>query len=237
LGEHVTKCGELVIDLDAQGLEGLLVELLCVGMEAVWGVGGGESIKEVLDGVEGGGSPLLKDGMSEAVRVRKFAVGGEDGGEPFEGIGVEDVGGGELGGAVHAHVEGLIVEAEGEAAVWFVEVVRGDAEVGKDAVDGGLVVEEEEVGEEAEVGIDEGEAGVVECVGHGVVVMVEGEELTVAPKLVEDKGGVSTGAEGEVYVDAVGSDVESLHGLLEEYGEVVRGGEVFHGGKGKGYFE
>ena len=87
---------------------------------------------EVVNGVV---LALPDHGGGDLAREPLLAVLAEHPGQLLGRVGVEDVGGGRAGGAVHAHVERRVLGV-GEAALADVELHRGDAEVEEDGVHG-----------------------------------------------------------------------------------------------------
>ena len=145
-------------------------------------------------------------------------------------VGVEDVGGGRAGGAVHPHVERRVLGV-GEAALADVELHRGDAEVEEHRVDrveaevvedvGQLVVDRVHAGEPvAEAG--QPLAGQVE--GRGVAVDADHPGQLAAG---QHRLGVAAQAEGRVDHDralVVEGRRQEGHDPVEEDGDVGGGG-------------
>ena len=104
-----------------------------------------------------------------------LAVQAEDALQVFHPVGVHDVGGGHLTARIHPHVQRGVLETEREAALRRVELVRGHAQVGEDAVEADAIVPGV-VLDETEVVVHQGQALVVRCVQHGVPVTIEGDD-------------------------------------------------------------
>ena len=209
--EHVGALGEeggeglhLLVHLDAEGLEhlGEHFVLLAAGQAA------GEGLFELGGGLDGFALSCHDDVGGEAVGVLHLAVEAEDAGQLGLVVSVDDGGG--VGGVAlaHPHVESPL-EAGGEAFLGGVELVRRHSEVGDDAVDFVVMVELDEVFEVAEVLRDEGEPLVVDDVVGGVLVLVEGVQMAGGEPL-HDGAGMSAAAEGDVGIDSLGTEVQSL---------------------------
>jgi hypothetical protein len=108
---------------------------------------------------------------------------------------------------VHPHVQRAI-EAEAEAAVPGVELVAAHTQVGQQAVDGQRLQEAQVVLQPTEVGTDQREAIVLWSVGPGVAITVEDDQPALWTEDLENGPAVSAASEGDVYVDAVGADVQ-----------------------------
>ena len=166
--EHITERAEFIVDLDTQGLE---------ESREFFGPLGGYT--RGGDEVFGSENRLLAARPAEVFRdsasAVEFAVEVEDAREVFFGIGIDDVGGGALGGLVHPHVERRR-EAETEAAFGTIEMVEADAEVGEQSVDSGDAVVIEPVAEVSEVTMHESPPRVVDGIGERIGILVEREE-------------------------------------------------------------
>ena len=141
LGEHCAQGADLVVDLDAQGLEELS-HLLFLLTRVDKGLYHGQQVGGGLDGCLGA---CLVDGLGYAPGLRHLAVEFQDLRQPLNGVGVDDLGGGETGVAVHAHVQGSLRKTERETALLVVEMVKAHPQVGQHAVNGLHVVKAHEI--------------------------------------------------------------------------------------------
>ena len=170
--EEFLQRTHFLVHLDAEGLVDLREDLV-LGSFREHGGDGGVELPARADGLLGAG---FRDEAGHPAGTVHFAVEAEDLLEAFRRLFVEEVGGGPGGGGVHPHVQ-RGVETEGEAALRRVELVRGNAQVGENAVElhaflAGVVLDE------TEIVVDEGEAAVLNGRGlYGVHVTVEGDDL------------------------------------------------------------
>ena len=130
-------------------------------MRRAWNVRSGNGGLDHPDQPGRGGERLLlalaNDGGGDASGEAFLAVGLEDAGELAVRVRVEHLGRGDAGRLVHPHVERRVV-AVGEAALRFVELERGDAEVEQDAVCDTVGVLGDDVGDLVVDGVDTEEA-------------------------------------------------------------------------------
>ena len=92
--------------------------------------------------------------------------------------------------------------------------MRGNPEVGDDAVDPALMVKLYEVLKVTEVLRNEGEALIVDDIGAGVLVLVKGIKVSGAEPF-HNGPRVSAATEGDVGIYAFGLDVQAFNALVQ----------------------
>jgi hypothetical protein len=229
-GQRAGQHTELVVDLDAQGLERPL------GGVAPGAPGGGrDGVADQLGQPGGAGErlpgPLPLDGGGDPAGEALLAVDPEHPGQVAAGVGVHDVGRGAGAAGVHPHVQrgvGGVAEAAGRP----VQLQRGDAEVEQHPLHLRDAQVGQHVGELVEDGGHQGRpvaaAGGREPgggLGAGVGVAVQADQSQ--PRVGTQQGQRVTGqAEGAVDEDgAVGVEGggQQLGHPVEEDGDVQRG--------------
>ena len=168
--------------------------------------------------------PRGDDRAGDAAALAFLAVVVEHVGDVFLARGVEEVGRA-LAVLAHAHVERALGR-EGEAARRLVELHRGDADVHRHAVDAGDPGFGERGDHLRKAPRVEHEArrllaglGPLASGGNGVGIAVESVDRRPA---LEDRAGVSAGAERGVDNEVAGPRVERGDHLVEEDGDVRR---------------
>jgi len=92
--------------------------------------------------------------------------------------------------------------------------MHGNAQVGEYAIDLWYIVVIEPMGDEGKIGRDEREPVVVDDVLLGIFVLVKSEEFAVLGEMLEDGTGVPAAAEGGIYINTVGLNVEVLYAFI-----------------------
>jgi hypothetical protein len=126
-------------------------------------------------------------------------------------------------GAAHAHVERPVV-AEREAAFGLIELHRGDAEIEQDAIDRVMAEIAGDLPEIGEAIFDKREPACggfdqVEAARDRAAVAVDADHARARD--LQDRAGVSAGAERTVDVDAAFARVERVGNLTSEHGNVT----------------
>ncbi len=212
---------QLVVDGDAQGLEGAGGRVdAAAGAADGPGHHGGQLRRR---GDRAGGD----DGAGDAPAGRLLAEPPDDVGEVCFAVGVDYFVGGEGLAVVEAHVQGRL-HLEAEAALLVGELVGGQAQVEQDAVDGHEVRLLADGRQVAEVGLDEQgrvgeglESGAGGLQGGGVG--VDAEEQTTGGGGLQNGQGVATAAHRAVYVSAAGLDSQVTQDLVRHNRSVVLG--------------
>src|SRR5258708_4989054 len=72
-----------------------------------------------------------------------------------------------------------------------------------------------------EVMRQKGDAGVIRQIAAGIAVLVKGEELPLWPQSFEYSPGVAATAKGQIGIDSVGPDGESIERLFQENRQMI----------------
>ena len=228
---------ELLVDLDAQRLEGLLGRVALLVQGRRW-LGGPDDLHELPGGRQLPLLARLHDPAGDALGEALLAPVAQDPPQVLLRVLHDDVPGRELGRGVHAHVQRSVIGV-GEAAFALVELHGGDAEVEEDAVGGleaglgegvldlvvGGVDREEAIGPRLQaapgqaqglgVAVDAHQADVREAAQDGFAVPAHAE------RGVDDDGGgalqgggqqVQAGFEQDGDVPVAGGALEIVHG-------------------------
>ena len=206
-GDGALEHAELVVDLDAQRLEGPLGRVARAGALHLHRDRLAHELDEAGGHGPGGDIALGDDPLSDAAGEALIAVLAQHASEVLDRVGVQDVSRGHAGRRIHAHVE-RGVDRIGEAARGLVELHRGDAEVKEDPLHRSDAEIGEHLGHRVVDGVHErdairpcGEALPRDLQGGGVA--VESDE-SAGGDGVEDGGAVTAEAEGGVDEDGTG---------------------------------
>jgi hypothetical protein len=113
------------------------------------------------------------------------------------------------------------VEAEREATVLVVEVVKRHPQIGQDAVDTVDTVVAQKIFQEGKVAVYKCKPAVGDAVAVGVHVLVHAVEPARGPQARQQLAAVAAAAEGHVNIGAAGLDVEPRHALLQQCRNVI----------------
>jgi len=219
--EEFLEGAEFVVHGDAEGLEDECGGIALATRRRVAGDEVGE-FEGAGDGVVDAG---FGDDVGELPGAVFLAILAEDAGQFLDAGGVDDFGGGTSAGGIHAEVEGAVF-LEGEAAVGFVELMAGDAEVDEDAIEAADADFGEDLGEVAEVAVQGAEliteGSEAMCGGlEGGVILVHADD---AGAEFEDGFGVAAAAEGAIEEELAGAGFEGGEDFIQKDRDMVECG-------------
>ena len=216
-----------MVHLNAQGLKhtGQILLLPIAGHHRF------DHLQQVVDGTESLLLPARHDGGCQPSPIFQFAVELENLGQILFATGVEHLCSGLAPTAVHTHIEGSI-EAEGEAPLFGVKMMARHPQIGQNTIHPfRLFMIAHPVGEVAEVAAHKGEAAFVRRhVLFGIGILVKTEQSPFAAQARKYFTAVSTAAESDIDIDAVGLHVEAVDGFAQEHRDMIGGAECGHSG-------
>jgi len=169
--------------------------------------------------------PHLADPPGDAAGVALLAVGEDQVGQLLLRQAVHELGGGDLLGLVHPHVQRAL-GGEGEAPLRVEELEGGDTQVQEQPVDGGDAQPVQDEGQVLEIVAAEGDL-LAEAVqpgggqGERLLVAVHGHQAAARRQAAGDQFGVAAVAHGAVHVKAVGILHQMRHGRVRQDGPVL----------------
>ena len=108
----------------------------------------------------------------------------------------------------------LFLEPEGETTFAVIEVMRGDAEVGKNCVYLFNVVITQKIVQVTEITAYKGEMSIVDNVPFGIFVLVETKQSSTVSQAGEYLAGMAAASECHVYIRSVRTDIHSVNAFL-----------------------
>ena len=216
-GKELLESLHLAVDFYAECLKELrhLLFLVFRGDEGLHYIG------QASHGVDRAPGLTLPDyGRSHPARLLQLAVESEHGRNALlRGCG-KKFGRAHARAAVHAHVERRI-EPERESSRCIVEVMETNTEVGKNAVDPLHAVVAHKIRQETEIGVDNRKPVVGHGARHGLVVLVEGVEMSLRAQTLHNGTRMASAAVGCVDVNATWLYVKSFYYLGQKRRNMV----------------
>lgn len=215
---------ELAVNGDAQGLEDERRGVETAAARAAKNAS--RELGELAGGLELACRGRLLHRACEPARRADVAVVVEDVGERV-GIEASNELTGGLAGLRHAHVEGSVL-LKGEASLWGVDLVGGDADIGEEDVESGRCEPEcaelgvevgKVVGDEGDAAGNIGERMASMCDGVGI--LIEGDEVALGSDALSDEARVPCPAEGTVDSDRAGLWGERIERLFHQNRSVI----------------
>ena len=200
---------QLVVDGDADGLEGTLGRMLLFP-QGCGGHGGADHVHQLQGGFDGLQLPLPADGGGDLGRVALLAVVVKDPLQLLVGPGVHHIVGRQRIFVVHAHIQGCICHI-GEASGTVIQLGGGNTQIQQDAVHTLDIQIIQHLLDLAEVGMDQGDLvrpGTKALTGglQGHIVPVDADMAAGVQPLDNFRRMAGT-AQGAIHINTVGLDV------------------------------
>ncbi|MCY1427119.1 hypothetical protein D9M71_429510 [compost metagenome] len=223
--ETALEITQLVVDMDAQALEGPGRRILALFPGRI---GHGDHLGQIGGAGERALGAALHDGPRHASGKALFAIFVEHPGDFFLGSRGDPLGRADPGIRVHSHVQRTVVH-EAEATLGIVQLRRGHTEVEQHPVDLALQAAGRHLlAEFGEAALDDLEAtvlgGQLEAGGDRQGILVEAQQASARAQLTQHFAAVAAAPEGAIQVAALRAHGKRLDGFVEQDGYMAESG-------------
>ncbi len=215
LPEHVFQCAEFIVHFDAQCLKDLGKVFLRIAFYD--GLHGGFEFTDRADGRYG---PLRNDRPGQRLRIGDLPVLFEEFMQLLLGIIADDCCCRQLLALIHPHVQGC-VEAGRETTIRFIELVTGNAEVGKDPIHLLYPMQTKKALQVPKIFRNKQDPFISGNISGRVLILVESDQPALCIQALQYRQTMTTAAERAIDIDAVGLYVKATDAFVKQYRHVV----------------
>ena len=224
--ERLLEDAELVVDLDADGLEDALRRMAAGRLAHRLRHRLADDVDELARPLDGLYGALPDDELRDAAPPALLAVIVEDAVELLLAVRLDDIVRRELRLRIHAHVERRIVHIR-EAALRRVDLVRRDTEVKDDAVDERCPLRLEDLLEMREIAVHDVDVAldVLEALFRrrdGLLILIDADNAALRREQFRDAMGMASASQSTVDIDPFFICHETLDRLLQHDADMMK---------------